>query len=179
MTTGHVFIATSLDGHIARPDGDIGWLLERDREDEDHGYDDFIADIDGIIMGRNSYEKMLAYDDWPYTRPVIVASRSLSASDLPGELAGKVEIVGGTPRELMDAAARRGWKRAYVDGGRLVQSFLREGLIEDMVITQVPVLIGEGRPLFGPLERDISLDHVETRSFPSGLVQSRYVVRKG
>ncbi len=74
----------------------------------------------------------------------------------------------------MQELAHQGVQRVYVDGGQVVQSFLRDGLIADMVITTVPVLIGSGRPLFGALSRDIDLKLVSSRSFPSGLVQSTY-----
>lgn len=176
MTTAHVFIATSLDGFIARPDGDIGWLLQRDDPDEDHGYTDFIADKDLIVMGRGSYEKVLSFDPWPYDRPVLVLSRQLADTPVPEALKGKVRFADWTPKNAMEALARENVRRVYVDGGQLVQSFLRDGLIADMVITTVPVLIGSGRPLFGALPHDIDLSLVSSRSFPSGLVQSTYRV---
>lgn len=177
MTTGHVFIATSLDGFIARRDGAIDWLPGLDSDPgENYGYDDFIASVDGLVMGRNSFEKVLEFDPWPYPRPVVVLSRSLDPSAVPPALAGKVEISPLPPRALMQSLADRGWTRAYVDGGKVIQSFLRAGLIADMVITRVPVLLGEGLPLFGPLEGDIALRHLETRAYPSGLVRSRYAI---
>ncbi len=177
MITGHVFIATSLDGFIARADGAIDWLPGLDSDPgENYGYDDFIASVDGLVMGRNSFEKVLEFGDWPYPKPVIVMSTTLDPSEVRADLAGKVEVSSSSPRALMDELAARGWKRAYVDGGRVIQSFLREGLIRDMVVTRVPVLLGEGLPLFGPLPGDIRLAHVETRAYPSGLVQSRYAV---
>lgn len=175
-TTAHVFIATSLDGYIARPDGDIDWLLQRDDPNEDHGYSDFIADKDMIVMGRGSYEKVLTFDTWPYDRPVLVLSSQLANAPVPDALKGKVRFSGWTPAQAMDALASENVRRVYVDGGRLVQSFLRDGLIDDMVITAVPVLIGTGRPLFGALSRDVDLKLVSSRSFPSGLVQSTYRV---
>lgn len=176
MISGHVFIATSLDGYIARPDGDIGWLLERDAPDEDHGYATFIADKDMIVMGRGSYEKVLSFDPWPYDRPVLVLSKRLAGTPVPDKLHGKVRFADLAPREAMRELERQGARRIYVDGGQVVQSFLREGLIADMVITTVPVLIGAGRPLFGELPADRSLALVASRSFPSGLVQSTYRV---
>ncbi len=174
MTTAHVFIATSLDGYIARHDGDIGWLLQRDDPAEDHGYTDFIADKDRIVMGRGSYEKVLTLDPWPYDRPVLVLSRQLASTPVPPALEGKVQFIDCSPTALMATLAGANVHRVYVDGGQLVQSFLRDGLIEDMVITTVPVLIGAGRPLFGALGQDIGLTLVSSRSFPSGLVQSTY-----
>jgi dihydrofolate reductase len=176
MITGHVFIATSLDGFIARSDGDIAWLLERDNPDEDHGYDAFIADIDIILMGRGTFEKMRAVRPWPYSRPVVVLSSTMAQTDLPDDLIKKVRVVNKAPEEAMRMLEIEGHRKVYVDGGLLIQSFLRAGLIADMVITSVPVLLGEGRRLFGKTGADISLRLEETKSFPSGLVQSRYGV---
>ena len=178
MPTGHVFIATSLDGFIARPDGGIDWLLSRDTAGEDHGYGTFIADIDGIVMGRGSFEKVLTFDPWPYTKPVVVLSKQLSSSSVPDGLKEKVRVLDLAPKAAMEKLAHEGWRRVYVDGGQIIQSFLRAGLIEDLVVTQIPVLIGKGRPLFGALPRDLPLIHLATKTFPSGLVQSRYQVTK-
>lgn len=176
MISGHVFIATSLDGFIARPDGTLDWLLSRDAADEDHGYTDFIAGMDGIIMGRGSFETVVGFDPWPYDKPVVVLSRSLAGAPMPPHLTGRVRFCDMAPKAAMDMLASEGLRRVYVDGGQIVQSFLADGLIADMVVTQVPVLIGQGRRLFGPMDRDIALTHVATRAFPSGLVQSRYRV---
>lgn len=174
MISAHVFIATSLDGYIARPDGDIGWLLQRDDPSEDHGYDAFIADKDVIVMGRGSYEKVLDFDPWPYDRPVLVLSKRLAGTPVPEALRGKVRFSDAAPAQAMAELDAQGVRRVYVDGGQLVQSFIRAGLVEDMVLTTVPVLIGAGRPLFGTLPRDQDLALVASRSFPSGLVQSTY-----
>lgn len=177
MITGHVFIAVSLDGYIARPDGDIGWLLERDDPTEDHGYADFIADKAMIVMGRGTYEKVVTLATWPYDLPVLVLSKQLAGTQVPEALQGKVRFADLAPVEAMADMARQQVRRVYVDGGQLVQSFLQDRLIADMVITTVPVLIGKGRPLFGPLPQDIDLTLVSSRSFPSGLVQTSYRLR--
>ena len=174
MTTAHVFIATSLDGFIARQDGDIDWLLQRDDPAEDHGYTAFIADKDVILMGRGSYEKALSFDTWPYDRPVLVLSRQLADAPVPEALKGKVRFSSLAPRDAMKHLAGQNVRRVYVDGGQVVQSFLRDRLIADMVITTVPVLIGSGRPLFGALAQDVAWSLVSSRGFPSGLVQSTY-----
>ena len=176
MPSGHVFIAMSLDGFIARPDGAIDWLLARDASDEDHGYEQFIAGIDAIMMGRGTYEKVQEFDPWPYERPVLVLSATLAGSSVPARLQGKVRVVDLSPEDALSMLQAEGCRRVYVDGGKLIQSCLRRGLIEDMVITLVPVLLGNGRPLFGALEADLSLAHQATVSFPSGLVQTRYRV---
>ncbi len=175
MTTAHVFIATSLDGFIARPDGSIDWLLQRDSAGEDHGYAAFIADKERIVMGRGSYEKVLSFDPWPYDRPVLVMSRR--PTDIPPRLQGRVSVCALSPRQMMAELHAQGVARIYLDGGQLVQSFLREGLVTDLVITTVPVLLGQGRPLFGPLPGDLPLQLVSCRSFASGMVQSTYRVQ--
>ena len=176
MITGHVFIATSLDGYIARPDGDIGWLLQRDDPKEDHGYNAFIADKDAVVMGRGTYEKVLEFGEWHYDRPVVVLSKQLNGTPVPARLQGKVRFTDLPPREAMRELERQGARKVYVDGGQVVQACLREGLVADMVVTTVPVLIGAGRPLFGALPKDKDLALVASRSFPSGLVQSTWRV---
>lgn len=176
MITGHVFIATSLDGYISTPDGGIEWLIRRDDPNEDHGYNDFIRDIDGLIMGRGTYEKAITFDSWQYTVPVLVMSRTLKSKDIPIILKDKIQIVDSSPIDLMKSLNAKGWRKVYVDGGQIIQSFLRDNLIADMVITTAPVLLGEGRNLFGSLNSETSLTHIKTTAFPSGLVQSKYRV---
>ena len=176
MVIGHVFIATSLDGFIARPDGSLDWLMAIAAEGEDHGFDAMMASVDGLIMGRGTFEQVLTFGEWPYAKPVVVLSRSMSESDIPDELSGKVTLSALAPRDLMASLDSDGWKRAYVDGGKVIQSFLADGLIADMIVTRAPVLIGEGLPLFGAIPKDIPLRHIETRSFASGLISSRYEV---
>ena len=176
MITGHIFIATSLDGFIARPDGSLDWLSEIDTTGEDHGFNAMMASVDGLVMGRGTFEQVLTFGEWPYTKPVVVLSQSMSPADVPDELSDKVTLSAQQPRELMDRLDRDGWQRVYVDGGKVIQSFLVDGLISDMVLTRAPVLLGEGLPLFGAVGQDVRLRHVETRSFPSGLVSSRYEV---
>lgn len=176
LTSGHVFIATSLDGFAARPDHGLDWLTDRDTGGDDLGYEIFVARMDGLVMGRGTYETVRGFGAWPYTKPVVVASASLTRGAVPEELSESVRISALDPPALMRSLAAEGWSRAYADGGRLVQSFLREGLIEDMVITTAPVLIGSGRRLFGELDRDVELELLGSRSFASGFVQSHYRV---
>lgn len=178
MITGHVFIGTSLDGFIARRDDDFAWLTDYPTLGEDHGFADHMARVDGVIMGRGTYNVIKDMRPWYYSKPVVVLSRSLRQSDIPAEISDKVEILDEQPEAAMRILEDRGWQAVYVDGGTVIQSFLRAGLIEDMVISRIPVLIGEGIPLFGPLKGDLMLEHEETRSFPSGMVQSRYRVKR-
>ncbi len=178
MTTGHVFIAVSLDGYIARLDGAIDWLVESWPEvGHDYGYAEFIGNVDGLVMGRATFEKVLTFPTWLYEKPVVVLSQTLHASDVPPALEGRVRISAAEPAELMQELHRDGWRRAYIDGGKVIRSFMAQGLIEDLVITRLPILIGTGLPLFGgALDADIRLSHIETTTHTSGFVQSRYAV---
>lgn len=121
-----------------------------------------------------SYEKALTFDQWPYDRPVLVLSRQLTDTAIPEALKGKVQLSSRTPGEVLADLAAQNAHRVYLDGGQVIQSFLREGLVADIVITTVPVLLGSGKPLFGSLTKDIDLTLLSSRSFPSGLVQSHY-----
>jgi dihydrofolate reductase len=177
MPSGHVFIATSLDGFIARADGGLDWLVRPEHDGEDHGYDAFMAGIDAIVMGRGTWEAVRAFDPWPYDKPVLVLSRSLATTPVPDTLRGKVTFADLSPQQAMQHLGRQGSARVYVDGGQIVQAFLRAGLVSDLVLSRIPVLLGVGRSLFGALDRDIALEHLGTQAFPSGLVQSRYLVR--
>ena len=177
-TTGHVFIAVSVDGYIARADGGIDWLEKYATGDEDTAYGAFMNSVDGLVMGRGTFEKALSFAAWPFAKPVIVLSGTLSQRELPADLIGKVRVSSLAPAPLMQALAAEGWNRAYVDGGKVVQSFLKEGLISDMILTRVPVLLGNGIPLFDRMEGDVALRHVRTVTFASGLVQSRYELER-
>ena len=173
-----VFIATSVDGFIARPDGDVEWLHEIEplEDGDDAGYSEIFNNVDALVMGRGSFEKVLEFD-WPYgTKPIIVLSRSLTS--VPEKLRDSVKIDRSTPQELVEKLSQAGYKRIYLDGGKVIQSFLREGLVDDMVLTTIPVLIGEGLPLFGHLEKDIKLRLLDSQSWNNGLVQTTYQVVK-
>jgi dihydrofolate reductase len=167
-----VFVGTSLDGFIARRDGALDFLP--DGGGEPHGFDEFFASVDALVIGRKTYETVLSFGGWAYgTKPVVVLSTSGIA---PAPAGAIVERMAGDPREIAAALAARGVRHVYVDGGITIQRFLRAGLIDRLVVTRVPVLIGDGIPLFGALPRDIALRHVATRQFASGLVQSEYEV---
>lgn len=169
--TASVFVGASVDGFIARPDGGLDWLPEGGGEP--HGYAEFMAGIDALVIGRNTFEIVLAFDPWPYgdKRVVVLSSHPV---DLAAVRGGNVEQMAGTPAEIVAALAASGAHRLYIDGGITIQRFLRAGLIDRLIITRVPVLIGEGVPLFGSLPGDVRLDHVATSAYPSGLVQSEY-----
>jgi dihydrofolate reductase len=183
MVTGHVFIATSLDGFIARPDGRLDWLIDTPKgpkkpEGEDFGYGAFLAAMDGLVMGRGTFEAVRDFDPWPYEKPVVVLSAALRDADIPDRLRGRLSLDRGTPAEVMGRLAGKGWRRAYVDGGATIRQFLAAGQIAEIVVSRLPVLIGAGLPLFGPEGQDRWLTHAETRSYPGGLVQSRYLVER-
>lgn len=169
--TASVFVGASVDGFIARADGGLDWLPAGGGEP--HGYDEFMAGVDAIVIGRNTFEIVLGFDPWPYgdKRVVVLSSRPLDLSAVRG---GRVEQRAGDPATIIADLAADGAPNLYIDGGITIQRFLRAGLIERLIVTRVPVLIGEGIPLFGSLDRDIRLSHVATRSYPSGLVQSDY-----
>jgi dihydrofolate reductase len=165
-----VFIATSLDGFIAREDGAIDWLPANP---EPHGYDEFIASVDAIVIGRKTFETVLGFGGWAYgKKPVVVLSTR--ASELKAPEGAVCDFMNATPQEVVARLAERGMKHLYVDGGITIQRFLEAGLIQRMIITRIPILIGSGIPLFGPLSHDVSLTHVATKSFSGGLVQSEY-----
>jgi dihydrofolate reductase len=171
--TVSVFVGTSVDGFIARANGDLDWLPAGGGEP--HGYNEFIASVDAIVIGRKTFETVLNFEAWPYgdKRVVVLSSRPL---DLAAAVGGVVEQMAGPPAEIVARLAARGARHLYVDGGITIQRFLRAGLIDRLIITRVPVLIGDGVPLFGGLPRDVRLSHVATRQYPSGLVQSEYRV---
>ncbi len=172
-----VYIATSLDGFIARENGEIDWLSGEGSEGsgEDYGYKEFMDTVDVVVMGRNTYEKVLTFGEWPYgTRPVVVLSSR--AVTIPEHIAQFVESMPCSPLSLVSQLSERGARHLYVDGGKTIQGFLNAGLIQQLILTRIPILIGSGIPLFGPLKHDIKLRHIETRQLASGLVQSKYEV---
>ncbi len=167
-----VFIATSLDGFIARRDGALDWLPADGGEP--HGYTEFMATVDAVVMGRKTFDTVLTFGVWPFEKPVVVLSSRPATVVAP---AGAVcDAMTGTPQEVVALLGQRGMKHLYIDGGVTIQRFLAAGLIQRVIITRIPVLLGSGIPLFGPLLRDIRFEHVATRSYPSGLVQSEYLV---
>ena len=171
-----VFIATSVDGFIARSDGELDWLGAPPEEGaEDYGYKKFMDTVDVLVMGRNTYGKVLSFGEWPYgTKSVIVLSHH--SVQIPEQIAKFVEAMSCSPIELVNLLTKRGAEHLYINGGRTIQGFLDAGLIQRLIITRIPVLIGDGIPLFGPLQRDVGLRHIETRVFPGGLEQSEYEV---
>jgi len=173
MVTASVFIGTSVDGFIARLNGEFDFLPADGGEP--HGYNEFIATIDTLVIGRKTFETVLRFAEWPYgSKRVVVLSSALL--DLSGVRGGIVEQMSGSPAEIVSKLAASGAHHLYIDGGETIQRFLRAGLIQRLIITRVPVLIGQGIPLFGALPRDIKLRHVATQHYASGMVKTEYQV---
>jgi dihydrofolate reductase len=162
-----VFIAVSLDGFIARPDGRLDWLDPF--HGEEHGYGAFFAGVDALVIGRGTYDTVVAFPEWPYGDKRLIVCTSRAADPRHGE-----ELWSGPPRALAERLEREGVRRVYIDGGALIRSFLREGLIDELTINLVPLILGSGLPLFAGDLPEIKLRFVESKSLPSGIVQIRY-----
>lgn len=174
------YIATSLDGFIARSNGDIDWLEKENARiprGEDCGFHQFLDTVDALIMGRKTFEKILSFDAWAYgSTPVIVLSSTPVV--IPDRLADTVTHSSESPDQLIRRLDQEGKKHIYVDGGLTIQSFLAQGQVDEITITTLPVLLGDGIPLFGPLTTDVRLGHLNTRTFDFGFVQTHYAVIK-
>lgn len=177
-----IFIATSLDGYIARENGELDWLPGADgkpiqglEENDDLGFDAFMNAVDILVMGRNTFEAALTFASWPYVNmPVVVLSSNLSR--LPADIPESVSLRNASPEVLLQELETTGYKHAYIDGGKTIQRFLDAGLIDEMTITTIPVLLGGGIPLFGELKRDIQLKLADAKSFANGMLQTKYRV---
>ncbi|MEM9449905.1 MAG: dihydrofolate reductase family protein [Cyanobacteria bacterium P01_E01_bin.6] len=175
-----VFIATSLDGYIARSNGDIDWLDTANAtvpDGEDCGYGELMHSIDALIMGRNSYEKVLSFGSWPYgDTPVTVLSRNPIA--FPDDLPKTIQHSSEKPRELCERLSGEGVGHIYIDGGNTIQRFLAAGLVDELTITVIPIILGDGIPLFGPTKSDLSLTCVGAKAYEFGFVQLKYTIPK-
>jgi dihydrofolate reductase len=167
-----VYVGTSLDGFIARKDGDIDWLVKYQNKEVHESYNEFINRIDAMVIGRGTYEKVLSFPEWPYEKKVFVLSTSLK--QIPGTLNEKATLVAMKPAALLNYLSDKGFSNIYVDGGKVIQSFLKEDLIDELIITRVPELIGTGIPLFGYLDNDLRFEHIKTTIYSDGLVKSQY-----
>jgi dihydrofolate reductase len=171
MTTT-VYVGTSLDGFIARKDGDIDWLVKYQNKEVHDSYHEFISRIDAMVIGRGTFEKVITFPEWPYEKKVFVLSTSLK--QIPDALNEKATLVAMKPAALLNYLSDKGFSSIYVDGGKVIQSFLKEDLIDELIITKVPELIGTGIPLFGDLEKDLRFEHISTNIYSDGLVKSQY-----
>jgi len=168
-----VFIATSLDGFIAREDGSLDWLPQGGGEE--HGYTALMASVDAVVMGRNTLETVLTFDAWPFQDKLVVV---LTSRPFVGRTpaSARLEFDKGSPNEIVSRLSQRGIQHIYVDGGITVQRFLEAGLVQRLTVTRIPVLLGGGIPLFGPLSHEIKLRHIATQSYRGGMVTSEYEV---
>jgi len=173
-----VFIATSLDGYIADKDGGLDWLQSiPNPENLDMGYVDLIGRIDALVMGRKTFEKVCSFDcDWPYSKPVFVLSNSMKS--IPEGYEGKAVPIKGSLSEVMEAIHQKGHKHLYIDGGVTVQNFLKEDLIDELIINVIPTLLGGGTALFGDLPKQMAFEYVKTEVFLDAIVQNHYRRKK-
>jgi len=167
-----VYIGTSLDGFIARKDGDIDWLTKFANEEAISAYQELVNRIDAIVIGRGTFEKVLTFPSWPYEKKVFVLSSSVK--QVPEKVKNKVTILSMKPAGLLDYLGENGFSTLYIDGGKVIQDFLKENLIDELIISKVPILIGDGIPLFGHLDTDIQFNHKKTTVASNGLVRSYY-----
>jgi dihydrofolate reductase len=174
-----VYIATSIDGYIAREDGTIDWLMELPNpKNSDYGFSVFLERIDGIIMGRKSFETVLEFNEWPYSKPLPIFVLSNSLDELPSKLPVKVEIVRGELKRIIELLKDKGINNLYIDGGKTIQSFLKEDLIDEMIITRIPILLGSGIPLFDKDNLELKFEHIETEVYNNMLVRSTYLRKR-
>lgn len=173
-----VYIATSLDGFIAGPNGELDWLMQfPNPEQSDYGFADFMSRIDALVMGRSTYDMVASFGgEWPYPKPVFVLSNTLK--DIPEHLTDKVEVVSGDLQQIVTDLDARGYSALYIDGGKTIQSFMREGLIDEMVLSKIPVVLGDGIPLFGPLDAPQYFELAGTESFKNGITKTRYLRKR-
>jgi dihydrofolate reductase len=168
-----VFIATSLDGYIADRDGGLDWLPAPDSI-ENSGFEEFMETIDALVMGRNTFETVLSFGgDWFYTKPVFVVSSRLDT--IPEHLQSKVSLLNDSPKEIVSILKEKGYENLYIDGGKIIQNFLREELIEEIIITTIPVLLGGGARLFGDLNQKQNFRCVETKFLNDSIIQSKFI----
>ncbi len=171
-----VNMAISLDGFIARSNGDVSWLDAYQQDpNEDYGFGAFFASVDVLVMGRKTFEKVLSFGEWPYgDKRVVVLSGA--GVEIPERLRSMVECWSGAADEIAGRLKSEGIEHVYLDGGSTVRDFLAAGLVDSMILTRVPILLGNGISLFDGLSAEVSLSHIATRSYASGLVQSEYEV---
>ena len=173
-----VFIATSIDGYIADKNGGTEWLHSiPNPENDDMGYENFMSDIDALVMGRNTFETVCAFDmERPYKKPVFVLSNTMKA--VPEEYEGKVELLRGDVSEILKVIHEKGYKNLYIDGGKTIQRFLKEDAIDEMTITTIPYLLGGGTPLFSEMVQPLYFECVESKNYLGKVAQNRFVRKK-
>lgn len=169
-----VFLGLSVDGRIARPDGDLEWLTSRGAAAGDAGFTPFVESVDAVVMGRKTYKAIASFEDWPYLdRPIHVISTTLAADADPRI------VVHRSPEAAIEALQRDNRRRVYVDGGATIRWFLAAKLVDELTLSFVPVLIGDGPSMFGSLGGDVDLEHIRTEVLGGGMVQTTYRVADG
>jgi len=173
-----VYIATSIDGYISDKNGGIDWLDTIPiPANIDMGYDKFMSQIDALVMGRITFETVCGFDiDWPYQKPVFILSNTLT--EVPEKYVDKVKIIKGPLTEVLKQIHLKGFYKLYIDGGTTIQSFLKEDLIDFMIITKIPILLGGGSPLFKLMTKPLDFKHLKTEVFLNQIVQSQYERKK-
>jgi dihydrofolate reductase len=168
-----VYIATSLDGYIARKDGSLDWLMEIPNPDNsDYGFSSFMDRIDGIIMGRSTFETVKSFNEWPYTKPVFILSNTLRK--VPDKYEDKAQIIKGNLNEIIDSMKSNGFNNLYIDGGKTIQSFLKLNLIDELIITIIPIILGSGISLFTEMDVEIKFELINTETLDKHLIKSTY-----
>lgn len=197
---GTVYVAMTLDGYIARPDGSLDFLdafhsttssssvdsstssnvVGNQNSDDMPNFDEFLESMDAIVMGRKTFEKVLSFgvDVWPYgSKPMVVWTRDVDSVTLPLEKKGFVQVSSKTPSDIMrDFGRREGCRRIYVDGGATVQAFMKDGLIQNFHLTVLPIVLGEGIPLFRNQEVKLNLER--SQAYPNGMVTLVYTTNR-
>jgi len=167
-----VYIGTSLDGFIAKKNDDIEWLTQFQNAEVGQEYEEFMKRIDVIVIGRGTFDKVLSFPSWPYSKKVFVLSTTIRQP--PDALKKKVTIIAMKPKEVLTYLSGQGHSTVYIDGGKVIQDFLKEDCIDEMIITKVPLLVGDGIPLFGKQDKELSFRHLQTKILSNGLVKSFY-----
>ncbi|OBT16952.1 diacylglycerol kinase [Vibrio sp. UCD-FRSSP16_10] len=170
-----VYIATSLDGYIADKNSNIDWLHDVPNPDgSDFGFADFMARIDALVMGRNTLNMVLSFDiDWPYSKPVFVLSNTLKT--VPEHLKDKVFLVNGDLNSIVRDLKQQGYNDLYIDGGKTVQSFLQQDLIDELIITTIPIILGGGITLFGSLDEPLKFKHLQSERLVDHMVKNTFI----
>ncbi|MGB0899832.1 MAG: dihydrofolate reductase family protein [Psychrobium sp.] len=172
-----VFIATSLDGYIADKNNEVDWLhLLPPADDTYMNFEQHMSNIDALVMGRNTYELVAGFDgEWPYSKPVFVLSNTIN--NVADKCRDKVTVISGEPDIVVERLRKLGYKNLYIDGGVTIQNFLQHDLIDEMIITIIPVLLGGGIPLFGVLDESIMFKGVASHCDSAGVMQQHFVRR--
>lgn len=173
-----VFIAKSLDGYIADKNGGLDWLQSiPNPNNDDMGYVEFTNGIDALVMGRTTFETVIGFDvPWPYNKPVFVLSNKLN--EIPESHKEKAFLIKGTLMEILDQIHKKGFHKLYIDGGTTIRSFLKEDLIDEMVLTTIPVLLGGGSSLFTELPNELNFELIERKKYLNQITQNHYKRKK-